>query len=429
MSKKPDSVSTTPDSVSKTRDSVSKRRDPASDVRATQTSPDVARVSARGGDRWRRQQHPWIYRSDIETSPTVGAGAVRVVGARGEELGMALWSPSSQIALRMITTRHEPIDGDFWHDRIERAWRYRQTLNVNGNAWRMIHGEGDGLPSLVADWYDGHLVIQMLSAGLDAHRDDIVEALRTVTNPTGILARNDVSVRDHEQLPRTVELLYGTVPEEIEVVENEIRYLAAPWTGQKTGAFLDQRENRLRVGQLAHGRALDCFSYHGSFALHLAARASHVTAIDSSAEALARAAHNVTRNASVIAPDSIDFVEANAFDFLRGEEAAGAQYDTIVLDPPAFAKRRDAIDKAVRGYKEINLRAMKLLTPGGILATFTCSYHMHRELFRQMLEEAAADAGRTMRWIETRSQALDHPDIVQIPESAYLKGAILQAVE
>jgi 23S rRNA (cytosine1962-C5)-methyltransferase len=199
--------------------------------------------------------------------------------------------------------------------------------------------------------------------------------------------------------------------------------------GQKTGAFLDQRENRLRVGEIAHGRALDCFSYHGSFALHLAARATHVTAIDSSAEALTRAAENVVRNAPSITPDRIDFVEANAFDFLRGEEASGAQYDTIVLDPPAFAKRRDALERALRGYKEINLRALKLLAPGGHLCTFTCSYHVGRELFRDMLESAAADAGRPVRWIESRGQALDHPELLQVPESAYLKGAILQVLD
>jgi 23S rRNA (cytosine1962-C5)-methyltransferase len=391
-------------------------------------APDVARVNARGAERWRRQ-HPWIYRSDILNAPTVEAGAVRVVGSRGEPLGMALWSPTSQIALRMLTKTHEPIDAAFWRARVERAWQYRRMLAPNGNAYRVIHGEADGMPSLVADWYHGHLVVQLLSAGVERFRAEIVDALLTVIEPAGILARNDVSVRDHEQLPRTVELLYGDVPQQIEVVENDIRYIAAPWTGQKTGAFLDQRENRLRVGQLARGRALDCFSYHGSFALHLASGADHVTAIDSSADALARAAENVALNATSLPADRITFVEANAFDFLRAEEAAGAQYDTIVLDPPAFAKRRDALDRAMRGYKEINLRALKLLAPGGHLCTFTCSYHVSRELFRQMLESAAADAGRAVRWIEQRGQALDHPELLQVPESAYLKGAILQALD
>jgi 23S rRNA (cytosine1962-C5)-methyltransferase len=342
---------------------------------------------------------------------------------------MALWSPTSQIALRMLTHHTQPVDRNFWRDRIKGAWDYRQALAPNGNAYRAIHGEADGMPSLVADWYDGHLVIQLLSAGLEASRADIIAGLQEVIDPIGILARNDVAVRDHEKLPRGIELIAGSVPEQIEVEEAGIRYMAAPWTGQKTGAFLDQRENRLRVGEIARGRALDCFSYHGSFTLHLAASASHVTAVDSSADALARARENVLLNSGTIDPASVDFVETNAFDFLRSEEAAGARYDTIVLDPPAFAKRRDALGQALRGYKEINLRAMKLLAPGGYLCTFTCSHHVSRELFREMLESAAADAARPIRWIEARGQALDHPELIQIPESTYLKGAILQAVD
>lgn len=340
---------------------------------------------------------------------------------------MALWSPSSQIALRMITTAWQTIDGEFWRDRIQTAWQFRQTLGLTGNAHRVVHGEADGIPSFVVDSYQDHLVIQILSSGLEQFRDDLVAGLIDVIAPTGILARNDVAVREHEELPRSIELLHGTVPEQIEVIENGIHYRAAPWTGQKTGAFLDQRENRLRVSELAHGRALDCFSYHGSFALHLARSAAHVTAIDSSAEALARARSNVSLNKSIDAA-SIDFVEANVFEFLRAEESAGAEYDTIVLDPPAFAKRRDALDAALRGYKEINLRALKLLSPGGHLCTFTCSHHVGRELFREMLESAAFDSGRTVRWIEARGQASDHPEILQIPESTYLKGAILQVV-
>ena len=342
---------------------------------------------------------------------------------------MGLWSPTSQISLRMLTHDYREIGASFWRERIEAAWAYRRSLAPNGNAYRVVHGEGDGMPSLVVDWYHGHLVIQLLSAGLESFREDIVSALRDVIDPAGILARNDVAVRDHENLPRTVELLHGSVPEEVEVVEAGVRYLAAPWTGQKTGAFLDQRENRLRVGEVARGRALDCFSYHGSFALHLAAAATHVTAVDSSADALARARANVLLNPDVIDADAVSFIEANAFDFLRAEEAAGARYDTIVLDPPAFAKRRDALAQALRGYKEVNLRAMKLLAPGGHLCTFTCSHHVSSQLFREMLESAAADAGRPMRWVEARSQALDHPEIIQIPESSYLKGAILQAAD
>ena len=280
-------------------------------------------------------------------------------------------------------------------------------------------------PSLVADWYHGHIVVQLLSAGLERYRNEIVAALVEVADPIGILARNDVAVREHEELPLSVELLHGEVPEWLEVSEASVRYLAAPWTGQKTGAFLDQRENRLRVGELAYGRALDCFAYHGSFALHLARNATSVTAIDSSADALARARVNVELN-EAHSRGTVELVEANAFDFLRAEEAAKAQYDTIVLDPPAFAKRKDALEKAFRGYKEINLRALKLLSPGGLLCTFSCSYHMTAPLFREMLESAAADAGRPEKLVEWRGQAADHPEVLQIPETAYLKGAILR---
>jgi 23S rRNA (cytosine1962-C5)-methyltransferase len=388
---------------------------------------DAARVSGRGAHRWRNRQHPWIYRSDILELPQTEAAVVRVFGPRGEEIGMALWSPSSQIALRMLSANHAPIDATFWRDRIAQAYAYRQTLPRMGNAYRMVHGESDGLPSLVVDSYDDHLVIQILSAGLEQYRAEIVSALLEIADPKGILARNDVAVRDHEKLPRNVELLSGAVPEAIEVVERDIRYIAAPWTGQKTGAFLDQRENRIRVGELARGRALDCFSYHGSFLLHVAARADSVRAVDASADALARARENVLLNPQIDVAH-VEFIEANAFEFLRAEESNGATYDTIVLDPPAFAKRRDALDAAFRGYKEINLRAMRLLSPGGTLATFSCSHHVGRSMFREMLESAAADSGRTVRWIEERGQALDHPEVLQIPESAYLKGAILQVV-
>ena len=384
---------------------------------------DVAQVSRRGANRW-FSGHPWIYRSDITRAPSVEAGAVHVVDERGDFLGTALWSPTSQISLRMLTESDEPIDDVFWRDRIAAAVAYRNSLNVDGNAYRVLHGEADGTPSLVVDKYDNYLVTQFLSAGLEAYREEIVEVLKQTLQPAGILARNDPAVRVHEQLPQSTELLHGEVPEEVEVREGRVRYLAAPWHGQKTGAFLDQRENRARVGELAHGRTIDCFAYHGSFAMHLAANSQEVTAIDSSGDALARAAVNAKLNGF----ENVEFVEANAFDYLREQEDNGEEYDVVVVDPPAFAKRRDAVAKAMRGYKEINLRAMRLLKPGGYLCSFSCSFHISTSLFREMLESAAADAGRPMRWIEARGQALDHPEIVQIPESIYLKGAILQAV-
>jgi 23S rRNA (cytosine1962-C5)-methyltransferase len=245
-----------------------------------------------------------------------------------------------------------------------------------------------------------------------------------VMSPAGVLARNDVAVRRLEGLEERVELLHGAVPESLQVREGGVAYLAAPWTGQKTGAFLDQRENRVRAGALARGRALDCFSYHGSFALHLAGGAAHVTAVDSSADALARAEQNAALNGQ--RAERLERVEANAFDYLRAQDDSDARFDTIVLDPPAFAKRKDSLDRALRGYKELNLRALKILNPGGILCTFSCSYHVSPWLFREMLASAAADAGRPVRWLEWRGQAMDHPELLQIPESAYLKGAVLQ---
>jgi 23S rRNA (cytosine1962-C5)-methyltransferase len=382
----------------------------------------AARVSARGARRWVEAAHPWIYRSDVEAVPAEVPGVVSVEDARGEPIGMALWSPASAIALRMLTRDQRAIDGAFWRERLENARRYREALAPDASAYRLVHAESDGLPSLIVDRYGDTLVVQLLSAGLESRRGEIVAALEDVFAPAGILARNDVPVRRHERLTRSMELLAGAVPESIEVREGPIRYLAAPWTGQKTGAFLDQRENRARAGAHARGRALDCFSYHGSFALHLAAGAAEVTAVDSSAEALERAASNAALNGFA----HLSTVQANVFDFLRSEDAGGAAYDVIVLDPPAFAKNRSSVPGALRGYKEINLRALKLLSPGGTLLTFSCSYHVDRERFRTMLESAAADSGRPVHWIEARGQALDHPEVLQIPESGYLKGAILR---
>jgi 23S rRNA (cytosine1962-C5)-methyltransferase len=385
---------------------------------------DRAIVTARGAARWIQRQHPWIYRSDVAEPPSVDAGAVEVGDERGAFIGVALWSPRSTISLRMLTREPRTIDEAFWRERLKAADWYRGSLGIDANAYRLVHAEADGLPSLIVDRYDQVLVVQFLSAGLEEFRASLTSALCDVFRPGGILARNDVPVREHEGLPRRSELLHGEVPELVEVVEAGVRYLAAPWSGQKTGAFLDQRENRARAGDLARGRALDCFTYHGSFALHLARSAREVVAVDSSSEALERAQANADLNGA----RDLRFECVNVFDFLRAEEAASRTYDIVVLDPPAFAKRRDAIDQALRGYKEINLRALRLLSPGGMLCTFSCSYHVDRSAFRTMLASAAADAGRPIRLIEERKQSLDHPEILQIPESSYLKGAILQAV-
>jgi len=386
---------------------------------------NIAIVSNRGARRW-ETGHPWIYRSDVAQRPDSEAGAVHVTDQRGKPLGTALWSPRSEISLRLIARDPDAtLDAAWWRKRLEHVIARRAGLDEEASAYRLVHGEGDGIPSLIVDRYDRWLVVQLMSAGLERFRAEIVQALRGVARPTGILARNDVSLRVKEGLATDVELLDGSVPDEIEVHEHGIRYLAAPWRGQKTGAFLDQRENRALVGRVARGRALDCFSYHGSFALHLARRAEHVTALDASAHALSRAEENFRRNGL----DNGTFVEANAFEYLKARERERVRFDTIVLDPPAFAKTRPALAAGLRGYKEINLRAMRLLAPGGLLFTASCSYHLTKPLFLEMLEAAAADSGRRIVLRELRGQPADHPEVLTIPETGYIKGALLEATD
>ena len=382
-------------------------------------------VSTKGAQRW-VAGHPWIFRSDLIEPPSSPPGVVAVLDARRKPLGIALWSPRSEISLRLLDADPDTvINAEWWHDRIARAIRRRNPLEAHANAFRLVHAEGDGVPSLVCDRYDRWLVVQLLSAGIEQHRADIVNALMALTGADGILARNDPPVRAREGLARETTLVAGDVPREIEVYEHGVRYVAAPWTGQKTGAFLDQREARVRIAEYARGRALDCFSYHGSFALHLARKASHVIALDSSHAALERAAQNAHRNGLT----NIECIEANAFDYLRDQQRARARFDTIVLDPPAFAKTRQALTSALRGYHEINLRAMKLLAPGGTLYTASCSYHLTKPLFLEMIERAAADSGRRLALREFIGQALDHPEVLTIPETGYIKGAILEAMD
>lgn len=354
------------------------------------------------------------------------AGAVLVHDNRGKPLGWALWSPLSEISLRLLD--RDPgaiIDQAWWDARIAASVARRVPLEDHTNAMRLVHGEADGLPSLICDRYDQWLVVQFMSAGLERFRAEILESLRSLVDSDGVLARNDVPLRSKEGLPRETVVVWGEVPREIEVHEYGVKFLAAPYTGQKTGAFLDQRENRHFVGTVARGRALDCFSYHGSFALHLARNATHVTALDSSGPALMRAAENAALNSL----NNIAFVEANAFDYLREREREGSTYDTIVLDPPAFAKTRGALPGALRGYKDINLRALRLLAPGGLLYTASCSFHLSKPLFLEMLQDAASDSGRRVAIRALTGQPLDHPEVLSIPETGYIKGALLEVMD
>lgn len=381
-------------------------------------------MSARGAKRW-ADGHAWIFRSDVMQVPDGPAGAVGVRDPRGRPLGWGLWSPSSEIALRLLDQNPTAtIDGAWWHARIGRAIQRRAGLDSVATAYRLVHGEGDGLPSLVVDRYDRWIVVQLLSAGLEASRALIVDALQTLVRPSGILARNDASVRTRESLVREVETLVGDVPDEVTVEEHGVRYVAALRTGQKTGAFLDQRENRALIGARARGRSLDLFSYHGSFALHLARGSAQVTAVDVSAAALERGRSNAALNGLT----NIDFVEADAFEFLRAQRG-GAPYDTIVVDPPAFAKNRASLPGAVRGYRDLNLHAMRLLAPGGLLFTASCSYHLSKPAFLDMVRDASAESGRRMILRAITAQPVDHPEVITVPETGYLKGALLEALD
>ncbi|MGE5688727.1 MAG: class I SAM-dependent rRNA methyltransferase [Gemmatimonadota bacterium] len=379
------------------------------------------RVTARGADRW-RAGHPWIHRSEVRQAPDE-PGVVRVRDPRGKFIGQALYSPASEIRLRLLEPSERTVDGAWWRERLAACLARR--AGIDATAYRVVHAEGDWLPSLVVDRYDRWVVAQLLSAGLETLRADVIAAIVDVLAPEGVLLRHDTPVRRRERLPEETALAHGSVPERIEVREGRIRYVAAPWTGQKTGAFLDQRPNRLIAAELARpgGRSLDCFAYHGSFALHLAARSAEVVALDASAEALARGAENAGLNGLT----NIVWREADAFAALRAFERVRERFDTIVLDPPAFAKGKSTVPAALRGYHEINLRAMRLLAPGGHLLTASCSFHVRRPEYLDMLAAAAADSGRRLVLRAILGQGEDHPEVLTIPETGYLKGAVLRA--
>lgn len=382
-------------------------------------------ITKKGAER-ARARHQWIYRSDVaDTGDAKGGDVVRVVDPHGRPLGRAFYSDSSLIALRFVTFDDVETDRDFWRERLRRAAAYRERFVEGATAYRVVHGEADLLSSLVVDRYGDYLSIQTLSQGTDRLKPLWVELLTELFEPGAIVERNDAHVRDLEGLPRASSVLAGAPPGEIEVEEHGVRYLVDLVGGQKTGAFLDQRENRVAAARYARGRALDCFSFHGSFALHLAQTCEHVVAVDSSVDALARARRNAQLNGL---ESRIDLVERNVFDLLREYESRGERFDTIVLDPPAFVKRKSALEAGLRGYKEINLRALKLLAPGGVLVTATCSYHVSEELFLGVLASAAADAGRDARIVEKRTQSRDHPIMLTVPETYYLKCVVSSVV-
>ena len=381
-----------------------------------------ARVTPRGAERWVRG-HPWIFRSEVLEQPD-NPGLVSVKDPRGRFIGQALCSPKSEIRLRLLERSDRTVDSRWWVEHLAACAERRS--GIDATAYRLVHGEGDGIPSLIVDRYDRWLVVQILSAGLETRRDSIIAALVEVLGPEGILLRNDALPRRREGLSAEVEEAHGTVPRQVAVREGQLQYRAAPWEGQKTGAFLDQRPNRLLAGRLMRtgGRALDCFAYHGSFALHLARRAARVTALDVSPEALNRGAANAALNGL----DNIEWREGDAFETLRDMERSRERFDFIVLDPPAFAKSRASVAAALRGYREINLRAMRILSPGGTLLTASCSFHVQLPQFLGMLTEAAGDSGRRITLEQVLGQGDDHPVVLTIPETGYLKGAVLRVV-
>jgi len=366
--------------------------------------------------------HPWIFRTDVLRADGVAPGTVvRVLGASGRPLGFAFYSAQSEIRLRMVS-RGERLSDDFLRERLVAALKWRSVVAPGAEAYRVVHGEGDGVPSLVVDRYGPYLVVQTLSQATEARKDEIVRLLVELLSPRGILERNDPRVRRLEGLESRVGLLHGEVPETVEVVENGVRFEADLWKGQKTGLFLDQRENHLMARAYARGRVLDGFTYNGGFGLTVADRAESVEAVDVSADAIARVRRNAERNgvANVVAR------EANVFDHLRELDDRGERFDTVILDPPAFAKSKDAVAKARRGYKEINLRALKILRPDGCLVTCSCSYHVHEADLEGILAEAATDAGATVTVVEKRRQARDHPVVLGVPETYYLKCFVLR---
>lgn len=340
---------------------------------------------------------------------------------RGKPLGQALASPRSEIRLRYLAPPGTTIDRDWWIGQLRQCQHRRG--DIDATAWREVHAEGDALPALIVDRYDQVLVVQLLSAALETRRAEILAALTEVYRPSGILLRHDVPSRRLEGLDQAVELVAGEVPDRIEVREGTVRWYAAPRSGQKTGAFLDQRENRLAAGRLVPpgGSALDCFSYHGSFALHLAQRADRVVALDASADALARGREHARLNGL----DRISFEQGDAFERLAEWERAGRRFDVVVVDPPAFAKSRQHLAAALRGYHEINRRALRLVAPGGALLSASCSYHLDRPAFLSMLHDAAAASGRRVTLRALLGQPVDHPELLTVPETGYLKGAIL----
>lgn len=407
-------------------------------------------ITSRGAKRI-RNGHLWVYRSDVANAEGVDGGAiVRVIDQAQNFVGQAFYSDASEITLRFLTTREETIDREWWRARLRACAERRLRIAADTNAYRLVYSEGDVLPSLIIDKYNDIFVIQTLSQGSERVKATIAELLVDEFKPAAIVERNDARVRQLEGLESKTGVLYVSEPgaiatgsidatgyddpvatptrrgsDTVEITQHGVRLLVSPLGSQKTGAFLDQRENYLAAKRVAHGRALDCFTFNGGFALHIAPQCDSVLGIDISEDAIAAA----RRNAELNQASNVEFRAANVFDALREFEAAGEKFDTIILDPPAFAKNRASVKPAARGYKEINLRALKLLSPGGVLVTCTCSYHMQEDMFLDVIEAATLDARRRLQIVEVRGQSSDHPVLLGVPETHYLKCVIARVID
>jgi len=383
----------------------------------------VISIGRRGAGRL-EMGHPWIYRSDVEKAPAglEGGEVVAVVDGRRRFLAKAFWSARSQIALRVVTRLEEPVDEAFLGARLASAVALRRRVLGDEPSRRVVHGEADLLPGLVVDAYGEVVVLQTLIPATDRRKELIADLLQGALGARTVVERNDVRVRELEGLAQVKGILRGAEPGPVEHREGAARMRVDVLGGQKTGAFLDQRENRIRAGEYARGRCLDCFSYAGAFALQLAARAEQVTAV----EMQSVAARQARENAALSGATKVEVVEANAFDYLRDEADKGPSWDLVVLDPPAFAKNKASVAAARRGYKEVNLRAMHCLVPGGILVTSSCSYHVPEAMLEEILLEAARDAGRPAQVLERRGAARDHPALLGVPETRYLKCFVLR---
>ena len=366
--------------------------------------------------------HFWVYRGDVAGGHAEPGSVVRVEGPNRRFVARAFYSDRSQITLRILTRHDVPVDRGFWRSRLEQALAFRERLDIDATAYRVVHGEGDLIPSLVVDRYGDYISLQALSQGTDRLLPVVVDLLVDHVNPKGIIARNDPRVRLLEGLDQRIDVAYGDIPEKVNVREGKVEYDVDLRHGQKTGAFLDQRENRIAAAQYVSGRTLDCFSYAGGFALQLAPHVDELTALDISEDATALLARNAARNGL----SNVHVRTTNVFDELRTLERMGETFDSIVLDPPAFAKSKAAIPKALSGYKEINLRALKLLKPGGFLVTCSCSYHVNEAAFAEVILDAALDARVDVNVVEKRMQSRDHPVVLGMPETYYLKCFILR---